>query len=88
MDGSAYLNDQFLIAMPSLADPNFYRTVTYMCAHNEEGAMGIVINRPLQLNLDGEPYRDTRFQFEVIPQALGFILGPTAPTRSGIRQNS
>ena len=45
------LTNQFLIAMPSLADPNFHRTVTLMCAHTEEGAMGIVINRPLDLKL-------------------------------------
>lgn len=45
------LTNHFLIAMPSLADPNFARTVTYLCAHTEEGAMGIVINRPLELNL-------------------------------------
>ncbi|MBS35006.1 MAG: YqgE/AlgH family protein [Thiotrichales bacterium] len=45
------LTHQFLIAMPSLADPNFHRTVTYMCHHDDEGAMGIVINRPLDLNL-------------------------------------
>lgn len=45
------LTNQFLIAMPSLADPNFHGTVTYMCAHTEEGAMGIVINRPLDLAL-------------------------------------
>ncbi len=45
------LTHQFLIAMPTLADPNFYHTVTYVCAHNEDGAMGIVINRPMELNL-------------------------------------
>ena len=45
------LKDHFLIAMPSLADPNFYQTVTYVCEHNEEGAMGIVINRPLDIKL-------------------------------------
>lgn len=45
------LTHHFLIAMPSLVDPNFHRTVTYMCAHNSEGAMGIVINRPLELSL-------------------------------------
>ena len=45
------LTHQFLIAMPTLADPNFHRTVTYMCHHDEEGAMGIVINRPLELSL-------------------------------------
>ena len=45
------LTNQFLIAMPTLDDPNFARTVTYVCAHNEGGAMGIVINRPLKLEL-------------------------------------
>ncbi len=45
------LTNQFLIAMPALADPNFARTVTYLCAHTDEGAMGIVINRPLELHL-------------------------------------
>ena len=45
------LTNQFLIAMPSLADPNFERTVTYMCVHDSQSAMGIVINRPLDLKL-------------------------------------
>tara|TARA_Y100001934_G_scaffold249423_1_gene310829 strand:+ start:98 stop:655 length:558 start_codon:yes stop_codon:yes gene_type:complete len=45
------LTNHFLIAMPSLADPNFEHTVTYICAHSEDGAMGIVINRPLEFDL-------------------------------------
>ena len=45
------LTNHFLIAMPGLSDPNFHRTVTYLCAHNDEGAMGIVINRPMDLSL-------------------------------------
>ena len=48
---STNLTNHFLIAMPGLLDPNFYQTVTYICAHNEEGAMGIVINRPLSIDL-------------------------------------
>lgn len=48
---STDLTNHFLIAMPGLADPNFYQTVTYVCAHNEDGAMGIIINRPLDLQL-------------------------------------
>ena len=40
-------------------------------------------SRPLQLNLDGEPYLDTSFQFQVLPKALRFILGPNAPLKSG-----
>lgn len=45
------LTDQFLIAMPALQDPNFAHTVTYICEHNDEGTMGIVINRPHELSL-------------------------------------
>ena len=39
------LKGHFLVAMPGLADPNFSQTVTCICEHNEQGAMGIVINR-------------------------------------------
>lgn len=45
------LTNHFLIAMPSLEDPNFSETVTYICEHNAEGALGIVINRPSELTL-------------------------------------
>lgn len=45
------MTNHFLIAMPSLSDPNFRRTVTLVCEHNEEGALGIVINRPRQMRL-------------------------------------
>ena len=50
------LTNQFLIAMPSLGDSNFSRTVTYICSHSQDGAMGIVINRELELSL-GELYQ-------------------------------
>ena len=46
-----YLKHHFLIAMPHMADPNFAQTVTYLVEHNEQGAMGLVINRPSGLNL-------------------------------------
>lgn len=43
--------DHFLIAMPAMDDPNFNETVTYVCKHDEAGAMGIVINRPTDMPL-------------------------------------
>ena len=46
------LTHHFLIAMPSMVDPNFARTLTYVCEHNEQGALGIIINRPLDMTLD------------------------------------
>jgi putative transcriptional regulator len=45
------LKNQFLIAMPGLAGGYFGDTVTYLCEHNDDGAMGLVINRPAQLSL-------------------------------------
>jgi putative transcriptional regulator len=45
------LTNQLLIAMPALADPNFSRTVTLICDHSPDGALGLVINRPLELAL-------------------------------------
>jgi len=53
MDATDTLANQLLIAMPGMADPNFSSTVTLICEHNAEGALGIVINRPLTLKLGG-----------------------------------
>ncbi|CAM3663148.1 UPF0301 protein [Pseudomonas reidholzensis] len=47
----SYLKHQFLIAMPHMADPNFAQTLTYIVEHNANGAMGLVVNRPQDLNL-------------------------------------
>lgn len=51
MSENLSLTNQFLIAMPALADPNFFQSVTYICEHNQEGALGIVINHPLDIHL-------------------------------------
>lgn len=49
-NGSAeqgYITGQLLVAMPTMSDPRFARTVIYMCVHNDEGAMGLVVNKSL-----------------------------------------
>ena len=46
------LKNHFLIAMPDLLDPNFYQSVTYIIEHDEQGAMGMVINHPLEVDFD------------------------------------
>jgi putative transcriptional regulator len=46
------LTGHFLIAMPALTDPYFSKSVTFICSHNEDGAMGVVINRPTDLTYD------------------------------------
>jgi putative transcriptional regulator len=52
MDTVSLVN-HFLIAMPAMDDPNFSRTLTYICEHNADGAIGIIVNRPTDLNLAG-----------------------------------
>ncbi|HET7300000.1 MAG TPA: YqgE/AlgH family protein, partial [Oleiagrimonas sp.] len=51
MDTFDSLAGQFLIAMPGMGDPNFVQGVTLVCQHNEEGAIGLLVNRPAQVTL-------------------------------------
>src|SRR5437870_2511059 len=48
---SINLTHHFLIAMPNMADPYFSRTLTYICEHNDQGALGLVVNRPIDMTL-------------------------------------
>ena len=63
--GRGYLDGQMLIAMPSMRDERFTRSVIYVCAHSSEGAMGIVVNQPAA-NIN---FPDLLVQLEVIPAA-------------------
>ena len=45
------LTHHFLIAMPNMVDPYFAKSLTYICEHNEQGALGVVVNRPFDLSL-------------------------------------
>ena len=51
MNSDSLLTNQLLIPMPGMKDPNFESTVTLICEHTREGALGIIINRPLSLKL-------------------------------------
>jgi putative transcriptional regulator len=70
-----YLDGQMLIAMPSMGDDRFARSVIYVCAHSTEGAMGIVVNQPAA----HISFADLLVQLEVIPAADLIQL----PTRAG-----
>ena len=82
----SYLPGQLLIAMPSMTDPRFEKSVIYMCAHNSDGAMGLVINRAIdsltfpelleQLEIDpGSGGDHIRVLFGgPVEQARGFVL--------------
>lgn len=56
-----YFNNQFIIAMPGLLDPVFHHTVTFLCQHTKEGALGIVINRSADMKL-GEILKQMNIQ--------------------------
>lgn len=49
---NANFTDHFLIAMPGMTDPNFAGALTYICDHNPDGALGVVVNRPIDLSLE------------------------------------
>lgn len=51
MENVTNLTGHLLIAMPSMLDPNFERTVTYICEHSDQGALGIVVNQPLDMDI-------------------------------------
>jgi len=75
------LRNQFLIAMPSLSDPNFSHTVTYICEHNEQGALGIVINQPLAMTYaELFAHLDIEDQCSNGPNQL-LLGGPVQPDR-------
>ncbi|WP_313524781.1 YqgE/AlgH family protein [Shinella sp.] len=82
-----FLDGQFLIAMPGMADANFARTVVYICAHSEDGAMGFVINRPQQLSFsDVLLHLDLVGEDEVIRlpgSTLNFPIRCGGPVESG-----
>jgi len=82
MNNPVNLTNHFLIAMPALMDPNFYHTVTYICEHNEEGAMGIIINRPAGLVL-GEVLDqiDIKAATESLVEQPIYVGGPVQPDR-------
>ncbi|MEA3640504.1 MAG: YqgE/AlgH family protein [Lamprobacter sp.] len=82
MTDATSLTNHFLIAMPGLQDPNFARTVTYVCEHSEEGAMGIVINRPMEIQL-GEVLAQLEIEPEVsnVSNAPVYLGGPVQTDR-------
>jgi putative transcriptional regulator len=80
MGSSPSLAPAFLLSMPQMLDPNFSRTVVLLCKHSEEGAFGLVVNRPLvtsgrvTVNLDPPVSTDRELQV--------WVGGPVEPQRS------
>lgn len=93
------LKHHFLLAMPHLEDPNFAGSLSYLCDHDENGTMGVIVNRPLdltldalfeQLDIDGEesPYCEAPVYYGgPVHKDRGFILhrGSSEPWDSSIQ---
>lgn len=89
MSFTTSLTNHFLIAMPGLRDPNFSRTVTYICEHTDHGAMGIVINRPMDIRL-GEVLSQLDIETDDprVRDATVYLGGPVQPDRGFVLHTS
>jgi putative transcriptional regulator len=70
------LKGRLLVANPAMPDPNFHRTVVLVLAHQGDGALGVVLNRPSDLEVDSPLPRWERL---VADPAVVFVGGPVAP---------
>ena len=86
---TANFTHHFLIAMPTMADPRFSQTLTYVCEHNENGALGIVVNKPTEMSA---PAREAvaagkaLYVKELDGAPLVWVFGGTAKTANGERK--
>jgi putative transcriptional regulator len=76
-----FLEGKLLIAMPGMADPHFEKSVIFMCAHSSEGAMGIMINRPVT----GLSFHDMmeKLDLQVRPETPNFPILYGGPVETG-----
>ena len=79
--GEGWLTGQLLVAMPSMQDPRFARSVICLCAHSGDGAMGIVLNKPL----DGLSFDDllTQLKLDPVPPHRRIRLMSGGPVENG-----
>ncbi|MGD2117070.1 MAG: YqgE/AlgH family protein [Chromatiales bacterium] len=88
MENGSNLTNHFLIAMPALNDPNFFHTVTYICEHNDNGAMGIIINRPLDMQLsDVLQHMGIETSNQSLADRPVFVGGPVEEDRGFVLHN-
>ncbi|MCG8635265.1 MAG: YqgE/AlgH family protein, partial [Desulfobacterales bacterium] len=69
------MKGKFLLAMPGLPDPNFAQTVTCMCEHNENGALGFIVNKVHPLLTGRELFEDLKITCDDSVDKLDVYLG-------------
>src|SRR5262245_2599201 len=81
------LTTHCLIAMPNMVDPYFARTLTLICQHNDEGALGVVINRPIEMTLGGLFERlSLRLDSQILVNEPVYFGGPVQTDRGFVLQ--
>jgi putative transcriptional regulator len=89
MSPETNLTNHVLIAMPGLEDANFFHTATYICEHNSDGAMGIVINRPMDLQLaDIFEQLEIKISSPSINKQAVYLGGPVQSDRGFVLHDS
>ncbi len=82
MSAAGYLTNQLLIAMPSLGDPNFAQTVALICDHSSQGALAVILNKPLPMRM-AEVFEQLEIQIAAgpLPQRPVMRGGPMQTDR-------
>ena len=80
---SGYLTGSLLVAMPTIGDPRFEKTVIYMCAHSEGGAMGLVVNKRLGELTVSELMRQLSLEGSAAPARMPVLFGGPVETGRG-----
>jgi putative transcriptional regulator len=82
VSASSYLTNQLLIAMPSLGDPHFSQTVALICDHTSQGALGVILNKPLPMRM-AEIFEqlDIKIESGPLPQRQVLRGGPMQTDR-------
>src|SRR5256886_15832613 len=79
------LTNHFLIAMPNMVDPYFARTLTFICEHNDQGALGVVVNRPIEMNLGALFDRlSLRLTSQILVNEPVYFSGPARTVRGSV----
>ncbi len=75
ISGTESLSGQFVVAMPALADPNFFQTVTCISEHNDQGSLGVIVNRRHALLSAGDIFTELKLDVTVAAEKIPIHIG-------------
>ena len=75
INGAPSLSGQFVVAMPALADPNFFQTITCIAEHNDQGALGVIVNRMHALLSASDIFNELKLKVTIDAQKVPVYIG-------------